>query len=315
MMKKHAILLVGLLACLIPLSSLADQLGDPAPPLKVTEWIKGTPFSVKDGKHIYVVQLCTLSRANDFGLTNLSALQQKYRDKGVVALAVSDEPAEQLKEFVKVNGAKIDYTVAADNIRKTTLSYLRAYDQQVLPRAYVIGKDGTVLWHGHPMGGLDAILDEITSGRYSLEKTRTALTTREQMEQYLTLARQDAVKGEVLGRQLLAVRTNDATALCDLAFQIATNPYLEKRDVALANAALDRAENLGPTNASHVAVARAILLFQTGKEAEGIAKAREAIAAAKDPEAKAEAQGCLHTMEVRQAMDRTNQNGATPKPR
>jgi hypothetical protein len=312
MMNQCALLTVGLLTCLVPATSFAETLGDPAPALTVEAWIKGKPVDVKDGKNIYVLQFCTLSRANDYGLTNLSQIQKKYRDKGVVAVVISDEPAEQLKEFVRQKGAKIDYLVAADDVRRTTLEYVRVFQQLVLPRAYIVGKDGKVLWYGHPMGGLDQVLDEITSGRYSQEQTHKNIVAREQLELYLNLARRADPRGEETGRELLAIRTNDFAGLCDLAFRIANDPYLEKRDVALANLALDRAKQLETTNSTTVEVNRAILLFQTGQPDEGLARAKRALASAKSQDAKTEALNCIHTMEVRLAMARTNQSNASP---
>jgi AhpC/TSA family len=311
MMNKHAILLVALMACLAPASSFADKIGDPAPPLTVKEWIKGKPVKIQPGTNIYVLVFATLSRANEFAITNLNSLQKIYQDKGVVVVAISDEPAEQVREFVQLKGAKIEYAVAADDVRKTTLNYLRVFQQIVLPRAFVVGKDGRVLWHGHPLrDGLGEVVDEITSGRYNLEQTQKSVAAREQMEQYLALARQDDAGSAKAGRRLLTLRTNDAAGLCELAFQIATDPLIEKRDVALAGEALDRAEKLSPTNTTRVAVNRAILLFQTGKEAEGLAQARKALASAQGQEAKDLAQANLRAMEVRLAAAKASQTNA-----
>jgi hypothetical protein len=127
------------------------------------------------------------------------------------------------------------------------------------------------------------------------------------MEQYLALARQDDPRTAKAGRIMLTLRTNDAPALCNLAFQIASDPYIEKRDVALASEALDRAEQLATTNTTDIAVNRAILLFQTGKQAEGLAKARQALASAQTKEDKEEAQANLRAMEARLAADKASQ--------
>jgi peroxiredoxin len=317
MITKYAVLLAGLIACLAPVSSFADNLGDPAPSLTVMEWIKGKPVDVKAGTNIYVLVFCTLSRANDFALTNFSILQKIYQDKGVVVVAISDEPPGQLKEFVQLKGAKIEFGVAADDDgSRTVVNYQRAFKQVMLPRAYVVGKDGKVLWHGHPLrDGLGEVVDEITSGRYNLEQTQKSIIAREQMVKYLALARQDDASSVTAGRMLLTIRTNDAAGLCDLAYQIATDPFIEKRDVALASAALDRAEQLATTNITDIAVDRAILLFQTGKEEEGLARARQALASAQSQTAKNEAQICVRAMEARMAAAKTNLNkSAESKP-
>jgi|ERR1017187_685970 hypothetical protein len=309
MINKYAVLLVGLITCLAPVSSFADQLGDHARPLTVKEWIKGQPVQIKAGTNTYVLVFCTLSRANDFALTNLSILQKMYQDKGVVVVAISDEPPGPLKEFVRLNEAKIEFSVAADDDGgRTVVNYMKGFKLVSLPRAFVVGKDGKVLWHGHPLrDGMGQVVDEITSGRYNPEQTQKNIIAMEQMEKYLALARQDDTNSVKAGRMLLTIRTNDAAGLCDLASNIATDPYIVKRDVALATAALDRAEQLGATNITDIAVDRAILLFQTGKEVEGLARARQALANAQSPEAKAEAQVCIHAMEVHLAAAKTNQ--------
>jgi peroxiredoxin len=316
MINKYTVLLVGLITCLAPVSSSADNLGDPAPPLAVKDWIKGKPVQIQAGTNTYVLVFCTLSRVNDFALTNLSNLQKKYQDKGLVAVAISEEPAEQLRPFVQLKGAQIEFTVATDDeARKTTGDYQRAFRQVMLPRAYVVGKDGNVLWYGHPLRGLDEAVDEIMAGRYHFDQTQKSVVAAEQMETYLALARQEDTNSAMVGRRLLTIRTNDAPGLCDLAYQIATAPFIEKRDVALANVALDRAEQLAPTNITDINVDRAILLFQTGREEEGLARARQALASAQSPEAKKEVQTCVRAMEARLAAAKTNQNqGAESKP-
>ena len=95
-----------------------------------------------------------------------------------------------------------------------------------------------------------------------------------------------------------------------LAFQIATDPYIEKRDVALATAALDRAGQLTTTNTTDIAVDRAILLFQTGKQEEGLAQARKALASAQSEADKSEVKTCIRAMEARLAADKASQVAA-----
>jgi peroxiredoxin len=333
MINMRYALPVGLLTCLAVISSYAQtptvpersavpiksrpaekisQLGDPAPPITVKEWIKGNPVQIKAGTNVYVLVFCTLSRANEFAITNLNSLQKKYQDKGVVVVAISSEPVEPLKEFVQLKGAEIDFTVAADDdARKMTASYQQAFKQMMLPRAYIVGKDGTVLWLGHPLrDDMGIVVDEIASGRYNLEQEQKKIIAREQMEQYLALARQDDPRTAKVGRLMLTLRTNDAPALCDLAFQIATAPYIEKRDATLATAALDRAAQLTTTNATEIAVDRAILLFQTGKEEEGLAQARKALTAAQGDDDKREANTCIRAMEARLAAAKASQTNA-----
>jgi hypothetical protein len=112
---------------------------------------------------------------------------------------------------------------------------------------------------------------------------------------------------------VLVARTNDATLLCDLAFQIVTTPKLLRRDIVVATAALDQAEKLGTTNATQVSETRAILLFETGKKEEALALARKTLAAAQGEKEKAKAGLLIRTMEGRLAAAKTNQT-VEPRP-
>jgi hypothetical protein len=335
MINMRSALFAGLMTCLAVVSSWAQtptvpepsaaprkplaaekpgKLGDPAPPIIVGEWIKGKPVRIQPGTNIYVLVFCTLSRANEFALTNLNALQKKYEDKGVVVVAISGEPAESLKEFVQIKGADIDFTVAADDdARELTTSYQRMFRQMILPRAYIVGKDGNVLWLGHPLrDDMGLVVDEITSGRYNLEQEQKKIAATRQMDDYLALARQGEPQAAKIGQLMLALRTNDAPALFDLAGKIAIDPYIGQRDIALATAALDRAEQISMTNATGIAITRAILLFQTGQEEAGLAKAKLALANAKTDADRSEVSNNIRAMEALLAMAKTNQvNRAT----
>ena len=241
------------------------KLGSPALPLTVLEWIKGKPVQIRPGTNnpsTYVLIFCPLTKASEFALENFYRLQKEYQDKGVVVITISDESPEQLKDYVRLKGAGINFTVAADDMPgRTAKNYLQAFNEHLIPRAFIVGTNGTVLWFGHPLTeNMGRVVDDIASGKYNLEQAKKNVLVQEQMEQYLFLARQNDARSAKAGRMLLLIRTNDAVGLCELASKIATDPSIEndKRDVALANAALDRSEQLTTTNATDVAVTRAI---------------------------------------------------------
>lgn len=327
MINTRFLLFVGWLTCFAAVAGFAQtpaagektssaekvsKLGDSAPPLTVMEWIKGEPVNFKTGTNFYVLVFCSLSRANDFALTNLTLLQKRYRDKGLITVAISDDTPEMLKDFVQSKGAGIDFNVAADIAPgRTRDNYQRAFKQFKLPLAFIVSKDGQVLWHGHPLNnGMGYVVDDIANGRYNLEQAQKKVIATEQMDGYLALARTGDGKTARLGQTLLTLRTNDAGGLCELASKIATDPYIPNRDVALANTALDRAEQLSATNATDIALSRAILLFQTGRGAEGLVKARQALASAQTPDAKDEAEICVRAMESALSATKTNQTTA-----
>jgi hypothetical protein len=328
MINMRFALLVGWLTCFAAISGYAQlpgvgekpksaekvsKLGDVAPPVTVMEWIKGQPVDFKTGTNFYVLVFCSLSRANDFALTNLTLLQKRYRDKGLITVAISDDAPEALKELVQSKGAGIDFNVAADIAPgRTRDNYQRAFKQFKLPLAFIVSKDGKVLWHGHPLNnGMGYVVEDIVNDRYNLELAQKKVIATEQMEGYLALVRTGDPKGARVGQVLLTARTNDAGALCELASKIATDPYIPNRDVALATSALDRAAPISTTNTTDIALNRAILLFQTGKREEALASAKTTLAAAKTPGEKEVGQICVQAMDSALSAAKTNQ---TPGP-
>jgi hypothetical protein len=288
------------------------KLGDPAPALTVQEWIKGKPVKIKPGTNFYAIVFCTLSRANEMALTNLSSLQQMYQDKGLITVAISDDPPDQLRDFVQSRGDEINFTVAADDLAgKTANNYERVFGRHMQVLAYVVGKDGTVLWFGHPLReGMGEVVDEIATGRYDMKETKKSMLSNQLMDAYLAMARQNDPRAPKVGLVMLRFHTNDAPALCDLAFKIATDPYIADRDQALAGRALDRAEQISTTNTADIAVDRSILLFQAGKHEEALALAKAALAIAKTDEDKGDVNACIRAMEARLAAEKTNQVSA-----
>jgi alkyl hydroperoxide reductase subunit AhpC len=300
MMMKYVFPLVVLMACLAPNIGVGGLIGEPAPPLNVNEWIKGKPMEVKAGTNIYVVEIWeTESSTSRASITNLNDLQRRFKNNGVVVVGISDEPAEKIKDFVQHDGTNIEYAIAADNKRHTSLSYMKPVGQRGIPYVFVVGTNGNLLWHGHPDQRLGEVLDQITMGRYDEKQAGKMDLAWHQMGQYLILARQGSDRTELTGRTLLAARTNDVPLLCDLAFAIATFPKLATRDFALAGEAMDQAEKLAPTNTAQVMITRAILLFESGKRDEGLARATQALASAQSPMDKTNVQSVLRAMEKR----------------
>jgi alkyl hydroperoxide reductase subunit AhpC len=299
-LTKYALPLVVLMACLAPNVGLGGLIGEPAPPLNVNEWIKGQPVEVKPGTNIYVVEIWnTTGSACRASITNLNDLQKRFKTNGVVVVGISDEPAEKIKEFVQHDGTNIEYAIAADNKRHTSLSYMKPVEQRRIPYVFVVGTNGNLLWHGPPYQGLGEVLDQITAGGYDEKQAGKMDLARHQMQQYLILARQGSDRAELAGRTLLAARTNDVPLLCDLAFAIATFPKLATRNFALAGEAMDQAEKLAPTNTASVGITHAIVLFESGKRDEGLARATQALASAQSPMDKTNVQSVLRAMEKR----------------
>ncbi len=290
------------LGLLSALSASAATLGDPAAPLAIREWVKGKPADVKDGKNVYVVEFwatwCPPCRES---IPHLTDLQKKFKDKGVVFIGVSDETPDKVKPFVEKMADKMDYRVAIDDERKTSNGYMKAFGEGGIPHAFIVGKEGTVLWHGHPMDRMEQALDQILSGQYDLTAMKKRAQTQGLLKDYQKLAAAGDAKTKDLGRQLLTDNAGNIDDLCQLAFIIVANTQATNRDFALADEALEKAEKLAGGKQPQILGVRAIGRFESGKEDDGIALVSEAINLSKTPEEKQRYESYLKVMQSRKA--------------
>ncbi len=163
------------------------EAGDKAPALKVAKWLKGGPVKgFSDGK-VHVVEFwATWCGPCKESIPHLTQLAKKYKGKvaftGVSVWEV--EPGKKdstyltkVDAFVKQMGSKMDYNVAADGPENTMAkTWMQAAQQEGIPTAFVVGKDGRIAWIGHPMADLDAVLGKVLAGTYDVkaEKAREA---------------------------------------------------------------------------------------------------------------------------------------------
>lgn len=279
--------LIPFLALAGAATALAAELGQPAPALPIETWVKGkaVDLAAGKGKTVYVVEFwatwCAPCRAS---IPHLSDLQKRYADKDVVIVGVSDEASDKVKPFVEKMGDKMAYTVGLNPGRQAHKSYLEAFGVNGIPHAFVIDKAGVIAWHGHPMVGLDAALEEIVAGKFDLEAARRGERAEKMSEQYLDKARaqEDLSKLQPLGETILTEGAANAAVLNELAWAILTDKNVKTRDLDLATraakAAYDRTGGKDPGITDTYARA----LFCTGKKAEAIKLQKEAIAGCKE---------------------------------
>ena len=174
----------GLLAAVVLLvggvASAAVELGAEAPPLKLAHWVKGSPVTLAEGKgkNLYVVEFwATWCPPCKESIPHLSALQKRYASKGVVIIGISDEPVEKVRPFVEKNG-RMNYRVACDDRRQTSLAYRKPYSG--IPRAFVVDRNGKVVWTGSPLWGLERALELALAGKLDPKTAATQDGLREQ---------------------------------------------------------------------------------------------------------------------------------------
>lgn len=146
---------------------IPTKLGDAAYPLTGLTWVKGQPVTLAPGK-VYVVEFwatwCPPCRQS---IPHLTSLQKKYKDR-VTFVGVSGEDPAVVKNFVANQGDNMDYTVAVDTMGGVSKGYMTAFRQGGIPTAFIVNAAGKIVWHGHPLGELESVLDQVLAGTYTV---------------------------------------------------------------------------------------------------------------------------------------------------
>ncbi len=141
------------------------QVGDKAPEVAIAEYIQGDPVRIhpeedeeqgetdEEAKRpIHVVEFwatwCPPCRA---AIPHLNALHEQYKDDKVIVVAVTNEDPDDVKPFVEDRGDEMTYTVAIDDETKTGRAYMEAARVRGIPWAFVVDREGVLVWHGHAM--------------------------------------------------------------------------------------------------------------------------------------------------------------------
>lgn len=170
---------LGLMAG-VPTPARGVDVGDKAPPLIIDEWVKGKPFDLKAqrGKSIVMVEFwatwCPPCKAS---IPRLTQFQRQYKKDliivGVTQLDSRGNSRTAVKRFVKGQGDEMDYHVAIDRGESTMFTYLGNAAAVTIPHAFLVGRDGIVLWQGSPLDlELDRVLPGIIAGTYDLESAK-----------------------------------------------------------------------------------------------------------------------------------------------
>ncbi len=160
-------------------------IGDKAPDLKISKWVKGEPVTEFRRDHVYVVEFwATWCGPCIAGMPHVSEVQKKFAEKNVRVIGVNiwDDP-KNVEPFMKDKGGndKMQYTVAIEEkyegkeVRngKMSAEWMTAAGQNGIPSAFIVDKTGTIAWIGHPMG-MDQPLKEIVAGTWDVKAAAEA---------------------------------------------------------------------------------------------------------------------------------------------
>lgn len=141
-------------------SAPAFTVGSPAPRISVDRWLKGAPVYTFERGRVYVVEFwatwCTPCIAS---VPHLTDLQKKYPNITVIGVTASEQPSRpnfddrltKAEEFVRKQGANMDYTVAYDGAGFMWANWMVPAQRGGIPCTFIIGADGKISWIGHPL--------------------------------------------------------------------------------------------------------------------------------------------------------------------
>lgn len=159
-MKKLGLLALALFVfCFgIVVPGCTQGKGGAAPEVNAGTWINTESFKIADHKDkIVIVEFwatwCPPCRTS---IPHLKKLHETYKDKGVVLVSLSNEPADTINEFNKKAG--MTWIVGAGSDSGS------AYGVTGIPAAFIV-VDGNIVWNGHPMSGLDAEIEKLVAAR------------------------------------------------------------------------------------------------------------------------------------------------------
>ena len=171
------------------------SIGSDAPALDIEHWLqdgKGffEPVKEFEDDKVYVIEFwATWCGPCIQNMPHIAELQNQYRGQNVQIIGVSDETEEEVKEFLDQDHPQLEkkmgevtaaYSLTADPDRSVHADYMEASNQQGIPTAFIVGKDGKIEWIGHP-ASMDPVLERVVEDSWD----REAFKEEQRMEQEL----------------------------------------------------------------------------------------------------------------------------------
>ena len=159
--------------------------GDPAPKLQVAKWVKGDGVKEFEKGKTYVVEFwATWCGPCKVSIPHLTQLAHANKDKvifsGISVWESGENFAQVVDDFVKDQGAAMDYNVARDdkagNAGTMAKTWMEAAGRSSIPTAFIINGEGKIAWIGHPME-LEKPLADVLAGKIDMNASREAAQT------------------------------------------------------------------------------------------------------------------------------------------
>lgn len=181
--------------------------GEKAPALAFESWVKGEPVGAFETGKVYVIEFwATWCGPCIAGIGHLTELQHRYGERGLVVIGATARDARNelaaVEAMVAMRGAGMDYRVAWDGRGATHRAYMGAAGLNSIPAAFVVGKDGTLEYIGHPQT-LELVVPKLLDGTWERVRDSADIKAAEGLRGRMDAAtRTDPAKAMELYREL-----------------------------------------------------------------------------------------------------------------
>jgi len=128
-----------------PMSGTTVNVGSKAPEINATAWINtasAVSLAASQGNVVLVEFFATWCRPCVINIPHLTKIAETYGAKGLRLVSLTQEPRDVVDRFLARH--PITYPIGVGSTSGTE------YGASRIPYAVLIGKDGTVIWSGHP---------------------------------------------------------------------------------------------------------------------------------------------------------------------
>jgi thiol-disulfide isomerase/thioredoxin len=172
---------------------------------------------------VYVVEFwATWCGPCKTSIPHLTEVAKKFEKDGVKIIGVSVWERDQSKvaPFVEQMGDKMNYHVAMDDVPeggkgndgKMAKGWMTAAGQNGIPSAFIVGKQGTIEWIGHPMDGMDKVLGKVIDGTFDAKAEAERKAKEQEQQQKLNAAMRGGNFDEAFAMMDEAVKADPSLA-------------------------------------------------------------------------------------------------------
>jgi tetratricopeptide (TPR) repeat protein len=170
------------------------DVGSPAPPIRAAAWLNGKSLQIEPRPDAPVLVLTFFDPSSGPSravLPALSALQDRERQRGLICIGVTGEARSEVQRFLEYVRPQLSFRIAIDDRGETARAYCGAIGVNFLPYSFIIARNGTIAWHGHPQQPeLTQYVEQLLAGKYNQEQARQAVHNALGVEQLETVFRE-----------------------------------------------------------------------------------------------------------------------------